>query len=50
MKFSVIAAGDCLFTAAFPEAYKQKRKELDRFLSSADVRLANLETNLSDFG
>ena len=50
MSINVIATGDSLFTADFPEEYAKKRKALDEFISGADVRMTNLETNLSDFG
>ena len=50
MAISVIATGDTLFTADFPAEYGEKRKSLDEFIKSADVRITNLETNLSDFG
>ena len=50
MQIKVIATGDSLFTADFPETYGKIRKELDGFISDADLRLTNLETNVSDFG
>ena len=50
MPINVIATGDSLFTADFPTSYNKKRKLLDEFIKSADLRLTNLETNLSDFG
>ena len=46
----VTATGDSLFCADFPAEYEQKRASLDAFLSDADLRITNLETNLSDFG
>ena len=46
----VIATGDSLFCAEFPREYAKIRPALDAFLSDADVRITNLETNLSDFG
>ena len=46
----VIATGDSLFTADFPKEYQSKRKQLDEFIAGADVKITNLETNLSDFG
>ena len=50
MSIKVVATGDSLFTADFPEEYQTKRKSLDDFIRSADIKLTNLETNLSDFG
>lgn len=49
MKISVVATGDSLFTADFPKEYESKRASLDEYIKSADVRITNLETNLSDF-
>ena len=46
----VVATGDSLFCAPFPAAYGKLRASLDAFLSDGDVRITNLETNLSDFG
>ena len=46
----VSATGDSLFCAGFPAEYEQKRAALDAFLFDADLRITNLETNLSDFG
>ena len=46
----VIATGDALFCASFPPEYGKLRAPLDAFLSEGDVRITNLETNLSDFG
>ena len=50
MLINVIATGDSLFTADFPKEYESKRASLDEYIKSADVRITNLETNLSDFG
>lgn len=50
MSIKVIATGDSLFTADFPEEYVKIRKELDGFMKDADVKITNLETNVSDFG
>jgi len=46
----VVATGDSLFCADFPASYAKMRTELDAFLSEGDLRITNLETNLSDFG
>lgn len=50
MSITVTATGDSLFTADFPEEYEKKRASLDAFMGDCDVKIANLETNLSDFG
>lgn len=50
MTIKVVAAGDSLFTADFPAEYETIRGPLDAYLSDSDVRITNLETNLSDFG
>ncbi|MBR6052509.1 MAG: CapA family protein [Clostridia bacterium] len=50
MTIKVTATGDSLFVADFPAEYQTVRGPLDAFLSDADVRITNLETNLSDFG
>ena len=50
MSVKVAATGDSLFCAAFPEEYGKIRGGLDGFISACDVRITNLETNLSDFG
>ena len=50
MTIKVVATGDSLFVADFPAEYGTIRGSLDAFLSDADVRITNLETNLSDFG
>lgn len=50
MAITVVATGDSLFTADFPEEYEKKRASLDVFMSDCDVKITNLETNLSDFG
>lgn len=50
MEIKVAATGDSLFTADFPEEYGAIRTSLDAYLSDCDVKITNLETNLSDFG
>lgn len=47
--FSVTSTGDSLFVAPFPKEYQKASAELKEILSSCDLRLTNLETNLSDF-
>ena len=50
MAIKVLATGDSLFTADFPPEYAEKRASLDAFLKDCDIRITNLETNLSEFG
>ena len=50
MVVKVTATGDSLFTADFPAEYGKIRKSLDAFMSDSDIKITNLETNLSDFG
>ena len=46
---TVTGTGDSLFVAPFPAAYEPMLKKIAGFIASCDVRLTNLETNLSDF-
>lgn len=48
-KITVTGTGDSLFVAPFPAAYDPMLKKIAGFIGSCDVRLTNLETNLSDF-
>ena len=50
MAIKVLATGDSLFTAVFPEEYRTIRKSLDAFMEDCDLKITNLETNLSDYG
>jgi poly-gamma-glutamate synthesis protein (capsule biosynthesis protein) len=50
MSVTVAATGDSLFVADFPPEYEKIRGSLDGFLAGCDLKLTNLETNLSDFG
>ena len=50
MKITVAATGDSLFCADFPPEYAEKRRGIDAFFAGCDLKLTNLETNLSDFG
>ncbi len=50
MAITVTATGDSLFTADFPAEYGEKRKSLDAFINGCDLKITNLETNLSEFG
>lgn len=48
-KLTVTGTGDALFTARFPQEYHQAIKPVSDWIRSCDVRMTNLETNLSDF-
>ncbi len=46
---TVTGTGDALFVAPFPDAYDNELQKIAEYIQSCDVRLTNLETNLSDF-
>lgn len=46
---TVTGTGDALFTMKFPEEYYGSMQEISSFIRSCDIRMTNLETNLSDF-
>ncbi len=48
-KLRVTGTGDSLFVAPFPENYSKDFEELKSHIASCDVKMTNLETNLSDF-
>ncbi|MCQ2387584.1 MAG: CapA family protein [Clostridia bacterium] len=48
-KLCVTSTGDSLFTADFPKQYKAGQKEIRNFFNTCDLKMTNLETNLSDF-
>lgn len=49
-KLTVTATGDSLFIADFPQEYLSGEfKEISGYIKDCDVKLTNLETNLSDF-
>ena len=48
-KITVTGTGDSLFVAPFPAAYDSMLEKIASFIGSCDVRLTNLETNLSNF-
>ena len=48
-KISVTGTGDSLFVAEFPREYDSGIRMIADFIQSCDVKLTNLETNLSDF-
>lgn len=48
-KLSVTGTGDSLFMAKFPEEYQSGIRPVADFIQSCDVKITNLETNLSDF-
>ena len=49
MDISVTATGDSLFVNKFPKEYDAINGEIKEFIHSCDVKITNLETNLSDF-
>ncbi|HOG50015.1 MAG TPA: CapA family protein [Lentisphaeria bacterium] len=46
---TVTGTGDSLFTAEFPAEYSSLMQPVAALIKSCDVRMTNLETNLSDF-
>ena len=48
-KLTVTGTGDSLFVARFPEEYAEQIGSVADFIKSCDIRMTNLETNLSDF-
>lgn len=48
-KISVLGTGDSLFITKFPKEYDTEIKKMVDFIDSVDVKVTNLETNLSDF-
>ena len=46
---TMTATGDSLFVAPFPAEYREAMREVAEFIGSCDIRITNLETNLSDF-
>ncbi|NMA19849.1 MAG: CapA family protein [Lentisphaerae bacterium] len=48
-KLSVTGTGDSLFMAKFPEEYQTGIRSVADFIQSCDIKITNLETNLSDF-
>ena len=49
MNLTATGTGDSLFVAKFPEEYAGKIGSVADFIQTCDVKLTNLETNLSDF-
>lgn len=49
-KLTVTATGDSLFVADIPKEYENDLKEVGGFIGECDVRMTNLETNISKFG
>ncbi len=49
-KLTVTATGDSLFVAPFPSYYENQKNQLKNFINSHQLKITNLETNLSDFG
>ena len=48
-KLSVTGTGDSLFVAKFPREYDEGLRRIADFVQACDIKLTNLETNLSDF-
>lgn len=49
-KLTVTATGDSLFVAKFPSYYDSQKTKLQNFINFHQLKITNLETNLSDFG
>lgn len=49
-RITVTATGDSLFVAKFPNYYQDQKKGITDFVNSHEVKITNLETNLSEFG
>ena len=47
---TVTGTGDSLFTNDFPQEYESDQKELAEKIGECDIKITNLETNLSEFG
>ncbi len=48
-KLTVTGTGDALFVAPFPDNYDVEYKEVADYIKTCDVKITNLETNLTDF-
>lgn len=46
----VTVTGDSLFVADFPKEYDAELKEITDYIANGDVRITNLETNISEYG
>ncbi|MBQ9756105.1 MAG: CapA family protein [Clostridia bacterium] len=49
-KITVSATGDALFVADIPEEYAKDMEIVSGYIKNTDVRISNLETNVSKFG
>lgn len=49
-KITITATGDAMFLADFPASYDKDLSEVSSFINNGDVKITNLETNLSKFG
>ena len=47
---TVAATGDALFVADIPKEYDEDMKVVSGYINQCDVRISNLETNVSKFG
>ena len=48
-KLTVTGTGDSLFVSDLPKEYDDALRAVAEFIKSCDVKITNLETNLSDF-
>lgn len=48
-QLTVTGTGDSLFVSDFPAEYAEGLRHVADFINTCDVKLTNLETNLSDF-
>lgn len=48
-RLSVTGTGDSLFVTEFPAEYGEGMKRVAEFINGCDIKMTNLETNLSDF-
>ena len=49
-KLTVCVTGDSHFVANMPDEYEKDLQEVAEFIDSGDIRITNLETNVSPFG
>ena len=49
-KVTVCATGDALFVADIPKEYDEDMKVVSGYINQCDVKISNLETNVSKFG
>ena len=49
-RLSVTGTGDSLFVADFPAEYDAELSEIAKVIGENDIKITNLETNVSEFG